>query len=152
MEISSCIASLQLLSLRATPVTILYVMVWTTWSWVQYCPKLNWASRTIVSIWWSEAYHLTGTHFTVASDWVTSIDETYTWWQDQIWCFIQWPYQQWTLVWPMLCYVSHGHMGVLEAEECSPLLMAFWDNDLHGYICAWNYIMWPVPFCFVFLL
>jgi hypothetical protein len=41
MENSCCIASLQLLSLRATAVTILYVTVWTTWSWVQFCPKLN---------------------------------------------------------------------------------------------------------------
>ena len=73
MENSSCIASLQLLSLQATAVMILYVMVWTTWSWVQFCPKLNWTSQTIVSIWWSESHRLNRYPFH-CSKWLGQID------------------------------------------------------------------------------
>jgi len=138
MEISSCLASLQLLSLRAVAATILYGTVWTTWSWVQFCLKLNWASQTIVSIWWSETHHLTGTHFTVASDWVRLIDKTYTWWQDQIWCFVQWPYQQWTLVWPML-HVSWSY-------GCFENWRMFTADGILGQQLMWIYLCLKLHF------
>jgi hypothetical protein len=40
---------------------------------------------------------------------------------------------------------SYGHFGTWRMFTTA---MAFWDNDLRAYNCAWNYIFWHVPFCF----
>jgi hypothetical protein len=142
---SCCMASLHLVSLQATAVKILCVMVSTTWSWVQFCRKPNLTPRAKLSMWWSKSCHRIGILSTIESD--KSHMDRHNFYMmtrsKRIFHIMTVPIVNASFVTCLMFFV-----GVLE-----PKRMFSTANDIYGrliYMNAFvlcNYIFWRVPLC-----